>query len=43
MWVELKQYNEFLDKIFVDTYGEPSFKKCIDVMTIERKFSEIGI
>ena len=43
MRVELKQYQDFLEKIFVDTHGEHSFKKCIDVMSIERKFAEIGI
>ena len=41
--LELKQYASVLETIFIDKYGEPSFKKCIDVMTIERKFDEKGI
>ncbi len=41
--IEMKQYASVLETIFVDHYGEPSFKKCIDVMTIERKFDDKGI
>jgi len=41
--VEVKQYSDFLEQIFVDEHGESSFKKCIDVMTIEKKFKEKGI
>lgn len=43
MRVELKQYNDYLEKIFLDVHGESSYKKCIDVMTIEKKFADIGI
>ena len=43
MRVELKQYNDYLEKIFLDIHGESSYKKCIDVMSIEKKFADIGI
>ena len=33
--VEMSQYSDTISKIFVDKYNEPSFKKCIDIMTIE--------
>lgn len=39
----MKQYSHVLEQIFIDKYGEPSFKQCVDVMTIERKFDEKGI
>jgi hypothetical protein len=41
--VEIKQYSSFLEPIFVDSHGESSFKRCIDVMAIEKKFKEKGI
>ncbi len=43
MRLEFKDYNHVLEEIFVDEYGEPSFKKCVDIMSIEKKFSEKGI
>ena len=32
-----------LELLFKDVYQEPSFKKCVDIMTLERKFGEHGV
>ena len=41
--MQVQENSHLLSEIFVDKYGESSFKKCLDVMTIEKKFAEKNI
>ena len=41
--LELGEERDALDRIFVDEYGEPSFKKVVDVMELEKKLEEKGV
>jgi hypothetical protein len=34
--VEMKKEADVIDSIFIDEYGERSFKKCVDIMSMEK-------
>ena len=34
--IEMKKESDVIDSIFVDKYGERSFKQCVDIMSIEK-------
>jgi hypothetical protein len=34
--IEIKKESDVIDSIFVDEYGERSFKKCVDIMSLEK-------
>ena len=34
--IEMKKESDVIDSIFVDKYGERSFKQCVDIMSLEK-------
>jgi hypothetical protein len=40
---ELHHEIKTVKKIFVDEYGEPSFKKCVDIQEFGKKLQEKGV
>jgi hypothetical protein len=34
--VEMKKESDIIDSVFIDEYGERSFKKCVDIMSLEK-------
>lgn len=34
--IEMKKESDVIDSIFVDQYGEKSFKQCVDIMSLEK-------
>lgn len=41
--MELKKEKKNIKRIFVDKYGKPSFKKCINIQEFGKKLVEKGI
>jgi hypothetical protein len=41
--MDITQEKSILEKIFVDEYGEPSFKKCVDIMGLGKHLIDKGV
>lgn len=41
--IEMKKESDVIDSVFIDEYGERSFKQCVDIMSLEKLLSNRGL
>ena len=41
--MDIAEERSILENIFVDEYGEPSFKKCVNIMDLGTKLADKGV